>query len=59
MLSPFYCSPVVCEWLWKKTQIEKKKKKKIAKKWMKEHSHVSVSRMNFEKQMFAHKPECK
>ena len=35
------------------------KKKKIAKKWMKEHSHVSVSRMNFEKQMFAHKPECK
>ena len=27
MPSPFTCSPVICEWLWKKTQIEKKKKK--------------------------------
>ena len=24
MPSPFSCSPVICEWLWKKTQIEKK-----------------------------------
>ena len=28
MPSPFPCSPVICEFLWKKTQIEKKKKKK-------------------------------
>ena len=25
---PFPCSPVIREWLWKKTQIEKKKKNK-------------------------------
>ena len=24
---PFACSPAVCEWLWKKTQIEKKDEK--------------------------------
>ena len=29
MSSPFPCSPVIREWSWKKTQIEKKKKKKI------------------------------
>ena len=28
MPSLFPCSPVICEWSWKKTQIEKKKKKK-------------------------------
>ena len=28
MSSPFPCSPVIREWSWKKTQIEKKKKKK-------------------------------
>ena len=25
MPTPFSCSPVICEWLWKKTRIEKKK----------------------------------
>ena len=28
MPSPFPCSPVIREWLWKKTKIEKKKKDK-------------------------------
>ena len=28
MSSPFPCSPVIREWLWKKSQIEKKQKKK-------------------------------
>ena len=27
MPSPFPCIPVICEWLWKKTQIEKKIRK--------------------------------
>ena len=27
MSSPFPCSPVICEYLWKKTQIEKRKTK--------------------------------
>ena len=34
MPSPFPCSPVIRECLWKKTQIEKKKKKKEISPWL-------------------------